>query len=96
VPQGPPRCGPSETARVADIFISYTSHDRAWADWIGRELKALGHVPRVADWEVSAGANIMEWMEQRQHNADQVRNWLTKTVRVIVKNDIAETIRSCG
>jgi TIR domain len=64
--------GPSETARVADIFISYTSKDREWADWIGRELEALGHVPHVHDWEISAGGNIMAWMEQRHHDADHV------------------------
>jgi hypothetical protein len=58
--------------RVADFFISYTSQDRAWADWIGRELEALGHVPHIHDWEISAGGNIMAWMEQRHHDADHV------------------------
>jgi TIR domain len=57
---------------VADIFISYTSQDRAWADWIGRELEALGHVPHVHDWEISAGGNIMEWMEKRHQDANHV------------------------
>ena len=28
---------------VADIFVSYTSKDRGWAFWIGKELKQLGH-----------------------------------------------------
>src|SRR5262249_47967845 len=71
-PIGPPRCSPSETTRVADIFISYTSQDRPWADWIGLELKALGHVPHIDHWEVSAGGNIMEWMEKRHHEANHV------------------------
>jgi hypothetical protein len=57
---------------VADIFISYTSQDRAWADWMGLELEALGHVPHIHDWEISAGGDIMAWMEQRHHNADHV------------------------
>jgi hypothetical protein len=57
---------------VADFFISYTSQDRAWADWIGRELETLGHMPHVHDWEISAGGNIMAWMEQRHHDADHV------------------------
>jgi len=26
---------------VADIFVSYTSSDRDWAHWIGKELEAL-------------------------------------------------------
>jgi TIR domain len=62
----------SETGRVADIFISYTSQDREWANWIGRELEALSHVPHIDDWEISAGGNIMEWMEQRHHEANHV------------------------
>jgi hypothetical protein len=57
---------------VADFFISYTSKDRDWANWIGLELVALGHVPHIHDWEITAGNNIMEWMEQRHHNADHV------------------------
>jgi hypothetical protein len=57
---------------VADIFISYTSQDREWANWIGLELEALGHVPYIHDWEISAGGNIMEWMEQRLEDADHV------------------------
>jgi TIR domain len=65
---GPPR----ETPRVADIFISYTSQDRPWADWVGRELEALGHVAHIDAWEISAGGNIMEWMEKRHHEADHV------------------------
>jgi tetratricopeptide (TPR) repeat protein len=69
---GPPRCQPREIRRVADIFVSYTSKDRDWANWIGRELEALGHLPHIDDWEVSAGGNIMEWMEKRHHEADHV------------------------
>jgi TIR domain len=57
---------------VADIFVSYTSHDREWANWIGLELEALGHVPHIDAWEVSAGANIMEWMERTHDAADRM------------------------
>jgi tetratricopeptide (TPR) repeat protein len=64
---------------VAKIFISYTSQDRAWADWIGLELEALGHVSHVDHWEVSAGDNIMEWMEKRLDDADHVLCVVSKT-----------------
>jgi hypothetical protein len=57
---------------VADIFISYTSSDREWAFWIGHELEALGHVPRIHEWEISGGGDIMAWMEERHQAADQV------------------------
>jgi TIR domain len=55
---------------VADIFISYTSSDRDWAFWIGHELEALGHVPRIHEWEISGGGDIMAWMEDRHQAAD--------------------------
>lgn len=32
---------------MADIFVSYTSSDRGWAQWIGVELKEFGHNPFV-------------------------------------------------
>jgi hypothetical protein len=57
---------------MAEFFISYTSKDRDWANWIGRELEVLGHVPHIDSWEVSAGGNIMEWMEKRHHEANHV------------------------
>jgi hypothetical protein len=64
---------------VAKIFISYTGQDREWADWIGLELEKLGHVPHVDHWEVSAGDNIMEWMERRLDDADHVLCLVSET-----------------
>ncbi len=57
---------------MADIFVSYTSSDRDWANWIGLELEKLGHVARVHEWEISAGGNIPAWMEERHQQADHV------------------------
>ena len=57
---------------MADIFISYTSSDREWAFWIGRELEALGHVPHVHDWEIKGSDDIYGWMEQHHDAADHV------------------------
>jgi hypothetical protein len=64
---------------VANIFVSYTSQDRQWANWIGLELAALGHVPHVHDWEISAGGDIMAWMEERHHDADHVLCIISET-----------------
>src|SRR5690348_13428646 len=63
---------PSEGIRVADIFISYTSSDRDWAFWIAKELEALGDKPRVHEWEINKGGNIMAWMEERLQAANYV------------------------
>jgi tetratricopeptide (TPR) repeat protein len=57
---------------MADIFISYTSADSEWAEWIAQQLEKLGHVPHVHDWEISGGGNIMAWMEERHQNADHI------------------------
>jgi hypothetical protein len=57
---------------MADIFVSYTSSDRDWAFWIGRELEALGHVPHVHDWEIKGSDDIYGWMEQHLDAADHV------------------------
>jgi TIR domain len=69
----------TERDSVADIFISYTSQDRPWADWIGLELEALGHVPHVDRWEVSADDNIMDWMEKRLDDADHILCLVSET-----------------
>src|ERR1700728_3913583 len=57
---------------MADFFISYTSSDRTWAHWLGKELEALGHVPHIHEWEIERGADIYGWMEQRLDAADHV------------------------
>ena len=58
---------------MAEFFFSYTSSDRQWAEWIGQYLKgALGHTPRLHDWEVPAGGDIGAWMKIRHEAADHV------------------------
>jgi tetratricopeptide (TPR) repeat protein len=57
---------------MADIFISYTSGDRDWAFWIAKELEALGHTPRIHEWEINSSDDIYAWMEQRHDAADHV------------------------
>jgi len=57
---------------VADILISYTSSDRDWAFWIGKELEKLGHVPHIHEWEISGGGDIAAWMEERADKADHI------------------------
>ena len=55
---------------MADIFVSYTSHDKQWAEWIGQRLIELGHVPHLHDWELVT--DISAWMEERHDKADMV------------------------
>jgi tetratricopeptide (TPR) repeat protein len=57
---------------VANIFFSYTSSDKKWAEWIGWELSQLGHTTHLHDWEISVGGNIAAWMVKHHHEADRV------------------------
>jgi tetratricopeptide (TPR) repeat protein len=57
---------------VADIFVSYTSADRDWAFWIGKELLRLGHAAHVHEWEISGGGDIEAWMEECHNSADHI------------------------
>ena len=57
---------------MADIFVSYTSQDRAWAEWIGQELEKLGHVAHIDAWEISGGGDIAAWMDERHDKADHI------------------------
>ena len=68
---------------MADFFVSYTSSDRDWAFWIGKELEKLGHTSHVHEWEIPAGGNIAAWMQTRHDKADHIlcvlsRVYLTK------------------
>lgn len=64
---------------MADIFVSYTSSDKIWAFWIGHELLALGHVPRIHEWEISGGGDIAAWMEERHDKADHILSVISGT-----------------
>jgi hypothetical protein len=55
---------------MADIFVSYTSSDKSWAFSIGKELEALGHTPRIHEWEISGSGDIAVRMEDRHDKAD--------------------------
>lgn len=57
---------------MSDIFVSYTSSDSQWAQWIAADLRALGHTPHVHEWEIGPGADILNWMERHHAAADHV------------------------
>jgi hypothetical protein len=61
-----------EVRKLASIFISYTRKDRDWAFWIGQELDGLGLTPRIFEWEVSGGGDVVAWMERTHNEADHI------------------------
>jgi hypothetical protein len=59
-------------AQAADFFVSYTSTDRAWAEWIAWQLEAEGYQVVVQAWDFTPGR---DWAHEMQHataNAERV------------------------
>jgi tetratricopeptide (TPR) repeat protein len=53
-------------SRVAprDFFISYTSADRAWAEWIAWELEEAGYTTLIQAWDFRPGMNFVTEMQK--------------------------------
>ena len=49
---------------MTDFFISYTSVDRAWAEWIAWQLEAAGHTTIIQAWDFRPGSNFVLAMQQ--------------------------------
>jgi hypothetical protein len=50
--------------KTADFFVSYTSADRAWAEWIAWQLEAEGYQIVVQAWDFTPGN---DWTHEMQH-----------------------------
>ena len=53
-----------------DIFLSYNSADRAWANWVAWTLKDAGHRVRFAEWELTPGSNFIAWLSEALATSD--------------------------
>jgi hypothetical protein len=51
-------------AQAADFFISYTSADRTWAEWIAWQLETEGYRVVVQAWDFTPGH---DWVHEMQH-----------------------------
>src|SRR5215475_2150909 len=49
---------------VTDFFISYTSVDRSWAEWIAWQLEAAGYTTVIQAWDFRPGSNFVLDMQQ--------------------------------
>jgi tetratricopeptide (TPR) repeat protein len=59
-------------AREADFFVSYTSADRAWAEWIAWQLEAEGYQVVVQAWDFTPGRSWTHEMQQATSTAERV------------------------
>lgn len=53
-----------------DFFISYTSADRAWAEWIAWGLEAAGYTTVIQAWDFRPGENFVLRMHEATTQAD--------------------------
>jgi tetratricopeptide (TPR) repeat protein len=58
--------------RPADFFVSYTSADRAWAEWIAWQLEAEGYRVIVQAWDFTPGRSWTHEMQQATATAERV------------------------
>jgi tetratricopeptide (TPR) repeat protein len=49
---------------MADFFLSYNGADASMAGWIAWTLRDVGYSVRFAEWELSAGYDIAQWMAE--------------------------------
>jgi tetratricopeptide (TPR) repeat protein len=57
---------------AADFFVSYTSADRTWAEWIAWQLEAEGYTTVVQAWDFTAGRDWAHEMQQATATAQRV------------------------
>jgi hypothetical protein len=56
--------GMIDSMAARDFFISYTSADRAWAEWIAWELEAAGYTTLIQAWDFRPGMNFVTEMQK--------------------------------
>jgi tetratricopeptide (TPR) repeat protein len=55
--------------QAADFFVSYTSADRLWAEWIAWQLEAAGYRTILQAWDFRAGSDFLHEMQQATSTA---------------------------
>jgi hypothetical protein len=56
----------------ADFFISYTSADRAWAEWIAWQLQEADYLPILQAWYFRPGHNFIDLMHKGIEKAKRI------------------------
>jgi TIR domain/SIR2-like domain len=55
-----------------DFFVSYTSPDRAWAEWIAWQLEDFGYSTAIQAWDSLPGYDFVVWMDRAIRRARHV------------------------
>jgi hypothetical protein len=56
---------------MADFFVSYTSADKAWAEWISYVLEEEGFTVVIQAWDFRPGSNFVVEMQRAATEADR-------------------------
>jgi hypothetical protein len=54
-----------------NFFVSYTSADRAWAEWIAMQLENAGYTTIIQAWDILPGANFVAEMDEAAKQAER-------------------------
>lgn len=54
-----------------DFFISYTSTDRTWAEWIAWHLEQAGYTTIIQAWDFRPGSNFVQEMDRATRRAER-------------------------
>jgi CHASE2 domain-containing sensor protein len=63
---------------MKDFFISYTTADRFWAEWIAWELEAAGFTVIIQAWDFRPGENFVVEMQRAASEAERTVLVLTE------------------
>ena len=55
-----------------DFFVSYTSVDEPWAEWISHVLEDAGYTTFLQAWDCRPGSNFVIEMQRGLESADRV------------------------
>ena len=55
-----------------DFFVSYTSADETWAEWISHVLEDAGYTIFLQAWDFRPGGNFVLEMQNALQSADRV------------------------
>jgi tetratricopeptide (TPR) repeat protein len=53
-----------QAASQRDFFVSYTSDDQEWAEWVAWELEDVGYTTVLQAWDFVAGSNFADAMDR--------------------------------
>jgi tetratricopeptide (TPR) repeat protein len=63
--------GIMEKGSRKDFFISYTSADRTWAEWIAWQLEQENYTTIIQAWDIQAGSNFVLEMDTAAKTAER-------------------------